>query len=123
MVAAVNLLQGILCVLLILTCLLLIGVILLQKGRGGGLSSAFGGGGQSAFGSKTGDVLTWFTVSLAGAFLLLGVVGNHAFDRSTGKQLAVPAQQPAGGTTPPGTMPASATPATQEPAAVDDAQA
>ena len=47
-------------VLFIIVCLLLILLILIQKGRGGGLASAFGGaGGNTAFGSKTGDVLTW----------------------------------------------------------------
>ena len=49
-------------VLLIIVSVLLILLVLIQKGRGGGLSSAFGGaGGSTAFGSKTGDVLTWST--------------------------------------------------------------
>jgi len=55
----------------------LIMLILIQKGRGGGIASAFGGmGGQTAFGSKTGDVLTWATSVVFGIFLLLGVVLN-----------------------------------------------
>ena len=53
-------------------CLLLIIIVLLQKGRGGGLVGALGGaGGQSAFGSKTGDVFTWITVVIVGVFLVL----------------------------------------------------
>ena len=61
-------------VLFILVCLLLILLILIQKGRGGGLASAFGGaGGNTAFGSKTGDVLTWATSIVFGVFLLLAV--------------------------------------------------
>ena len=61
-------------------CLLLIVIILLQKGRGGGLSAALGGGSSgSAFGSKTGDVFTWITVTLAGLYLILNVVGNLVF--------------------------------------------
>src|SRR5436190_1580839 len=64
----------------ILISLLLIGLILLQKNRGSGLSGAFGGvGGHSAFGTKTGDFLTWLTVGLTGVFLLLAIVGNFAF--------------------------------------------
>lgn len=52
----------------LLTVLMLVGlflmfVILLQRGRGGGLAGAFGGlGGQSAFGTKAGDVFTVITI-------------------------------------------------------------
>ncbi len=61
--------------------LLLIGIILLQKNKGAGLSGAFGGvGGHSAFGTKTGDFLTWFTVGLATLFLLLCIAGNFALE-------------------------------------------
>ncbi|NQU74722.1 MAG: preprotein translocase subunit SecG [Planctomycetes bacterium] len=62
-------------ILFVLICVLLIGVILLQKGRGGGLSGAFGGAdGHSAFGSRTGDMFTWITVVLVAVFLILSVV-------------------------------------------------
>jgi protein translocase SecG subunit len=63
--------------LFLIVCLLLIIVVLLQKGRGGGLSGAFGGaGGSGAFGTRTGDVFTWVTIILTGAFLLLAVVAT-----------------------------------------------
>jgi preprotein translocase subunit SecG len=52
-------------------------VVLIQKGRGGGLASAFGGsGGNTAFGSKTGDVLTWATSVVFGLFLFLAIILN-----------------------------------------------
>jgi preprotein translocase subunit SecG len=52
---------------------ILIGIILLQRGRGGGLAGAFGGmGGQSAFGTKAGDVFTKITIYLATAWIVLG---------------------------------------------------
>jgi preprotein translocase subunit SecG len=67
-------LYWLLVVLFITSCVLLILLVLIQKGRGGGLASAFGGmGGNTAFGSKTGDVLTWATSILFGVFLLLAI--------------------------------------------------
>lgn len=66
--------------LLIIVCFLLIFIVLLQKGRGGGLSGAFGGaGGHTAFGSKTGDVFTWITGGLVLLFIALAVVANWVF--------------------------------------------
>ena len=64
-------------------CVVMIIVVLLQKGKGGGLSAAFGGaGGQSAFGSKTGDVFTWATIVIAGLFLVLAMVCTMTFKPS-----------------------------------------
>lgn len=56
----------------VLICIFLMLVILIQKPKGGGLSGAFGGSGgsaQTAFGSKTGDVLTGFTIACFVLFL------------------------------------------------------
>jgi len=62
-------------VLFIICAIALILIILIQKGKGGGLSGAFGGGMASGIlGSKTGDFLTWFTISLAVLFLVLLVL-------------------------------------------------
>ncbi|MHC4459963.1 MAG: preprotein translocase subunit SecG [Planctomycetota bacterium] len=62
-------------VIFLICSLALILIILIQKGRGGGLSAAFGGGMASGIlGSKTGDFLTWVTIVLVGIFLTLAVV-------------------------------------------------
>ena len=46
--------------------LFLILLVLIQRGRGGGLAGAFGGmGGQSAFGTKAGDLFTRITIVVA----------------------------------------------------------
>lgn len=66
--------------------LFLIVIILLQRGRGGGLAGALGGmGGQSAFGTKAGDMFTRITSGLALFWILLCIVAlkyeSHAEDR------------------------------------------
>jgi preprotein translocase subunit SecG len=54
-----------------LMALFLILIVLVQRGRGGGLTGALGGpGGQSAFGSKAGDLFTKITVWTAGLWIL-----------------------------------------------------
>ncbi len=87
-------------VLFLLVCLLLILIVLIQKGRGGGLASAFGGmGGNTAFGSKTGDVLTWATSVIFGIFLLLAITLNLMANKHSEEPLAqsgTPTQVPPG---------------------------
>jgi len=66
--------------------LFLIGLILLQRGRGGGLAGAFGGmGGQSAFGTKAGDVFTRITIGVAAAWILLCAGSVVALHNSSGE--------------------------------------
>jgi len=61
--------------LFVLCCLGLVLIILIQKGRGGGLSAAFGGGGAGGvLGSKTGDFLTWVTIVFVAVFLGLAIL-------------------------------------------------
>jgi preprotein translocase subunit SecG len=100
--------------------ILLIGLILLQKNRGSGLSGAFGGvGGHSAFGTKTGDMLTWVTVGLAAVFLVLAIVGNFVFEipATTGQTPGTPGgpQGGAPGTVMPTQVPPPGSPAGPQP--------
>jgi len=68
-------------VLFLAVCIAMILLILIQRPQGGGLSGAFGAGGgagQTAFGTKTGDVLTLVTITIFILFLVLAVVLNFA---------------------------------------------
>ena len=74
-VLAVSFIMNVVAVAFVTCAVGLVLIILIQKGRGGGLSGAFGGGMASGIlGSKTGDFLTWVTISLVGLFLILAVV-------------------------------------------------
>ena len=103
----------------VLCCLLLIGIILLQKSKSEGLGLAFGAGaGESLFGARAGNVLSRVTVILGIVFLanslLLGVLfaqkGKTLMEQAPAPRaqpaamqtqpidpvdLAVPAEQPA----------------------------
>jgi len=62
-------------ILFLLTSVILILLVLIQRGRGGGLAGAFGGpGGHSAFGTKTADVFTRATAVVGGIFFLLSII-------------------------------------------------
>jgi preprotein translocase subunit SecG len=71
----VSFLSGLLNVLLVICSIFMICLVLIQRGRGGGLAGAFGGaGGSSAFGTKAGDVFTRVTIITAGVWFLLAMI-------------------------------------------------
>jgi preprotein translocase subunit SecG len=86
-------------ILIFLTSLFLILLVLVQRGRGGGLTGALGGmGGQSAFGAKAGDTFTrvtmvtatfWILICMA-AIKFLGTDDKFGADLGTGAEVRTP---------------------------------
>jgi len=70
--------------LLLFTALFLILLVLVQRGKGGGLAGALGGmGGQSAFGTKAGDMFTKITIGVAAFWIVLCLVSVRILSTST----------------------------------------
>ena len=75
--------QIIVMILMFLVASFLVLLILVQRGRGGGLAGALGGaGGQSAFGTKSGDMFTKITAGSAIVWILLCSLSVRLFDAS-----------------------------------------
>lgn len=62
---------GTLAVLLFLLSLFLVFIIMIQRGKGGGIAGSLTGTAQSAFGARGGDLLMWVTIALTGVWILL----------------------------------------------------
>jgi len=133
----------VLLVIMAVSAVLLVLVVLVQDDQGEGIGGIFGGGSNTAFGSRSGNVLTRFTAVLAAIFLI-SVFGMAWVNRSpaAGNVLSKARQEalaggsnswwvqapssntsntPLNGTTPPAspassTAPASTTPASSTPA-------
>ncbi len=66
---------GVLNSVIVLLSIFLIFIILIQRGKGGGLAGAFGGaGGSSAFGTKAGDFFTRLTIGIAAGWICLAML-------------------------------------------------
>jgi preprotein translocase subunit SecG len=71
-------------ILFAIASIFLVFIILLQRGRGGGLAGAFGAtGGQSAFGTKAGDVFTRITIGIAVVWVALAGITGFAMTRES----------------------------------------
>jgi preprotein translocase subunit SecG len=98
---------------LALVSIFLMLVILVQRGRGGGLTGALGGmGGQSAFGTKAGDLFTRVTIVVAAVWIILSMTALKVLNQRSAT--AGMNKQKTGVTAPatPGTPAASGTPTT-----------
>jgi preprotein translocase subunit SecG len=106
-------------ILLFLVALFLILLVMVQRGKGGGLAGALGGmGGQSAFGTKAGDLFTRVTIIVAAVWIVLCMVcvrilSSGASDLLTGGTATPPASRGSANPGEPGpansTQPAEAT--------------
>ena len=108
-IAAVPFIMKMVALLWVFIAIALILIILVQKGRGGGIGGAFGGGtAGSLLGTKTGDFLTWVTIGLVASFLLLAILMVKFYKPKSSEDLsqpgtAIPAsQQQAPGAAPAG---------------------
>jgi len=69
----------------VVACLLLIGVVLLQQGKGADMGAVFGGSSSTIFGSGgAGNFLTRLTTGLAVAFMLTSLTLTYASARRIG---------------------------------------
>jgi preprotein translocase subunit SecG len=103
-ILAVSFIMKVAAVLFVLCSVLLVLIILIQKGKGGGLSGAFGGGmAGGLLGSKTGDFLTWVTIVLVAVFLGLALlmakfyrpsVTEYGLSEAVGQQQSVDVESP-----------------------------
>ena len=97
-------------VLFLLCSVILVLLVLIQRGRGGGLAGAFGGpGGHSAFGTKTADVFIKATAVLGAIFFILAIVTALVMryqQSALWSAEPVPAEAPAEPATGPGERPA-----------------
>jgi preprotein translocase subunit SecG len=100
--AVSGLISGLIMGLLLFTALFMTVLVLIQRGKGGGLAGAFGGmGGQSAFGTKAGDLFTKITIGVATFWIVLclvavkvlGIGTSEAIDSALGGD--APSQKPA----------------------------
>ncbi len=72
---------GLLGVILFLLSLFLIFIILIQRGKGGGIAGSLTGTAQSAFGARGGDILMWLTLTMTIIWILLCCLTIFFFSR------------------------------------------
>ncbi|HEX5009243.1 MAG TPA: preprotein translocase subunit SecG [Planctomycetota bacterium] len=119
--------EAILWILFVLACVLVSTVILLQEGKGGGLSEAFGGVGQQTFGVKA-EGINKFTGWVSFIVVVLAIVITRVRSGGTALSFSPPPGQQAPADTgaapadagapaaPAGEQPAPAAPAGEQPA-------
>ena len=94
---AVSFIMNVVAVLFVTCAVILVLVILIQKGKGGGLSGAISGGAVGGIlGTQTKGPMTWITIFLACVFLMLAIVMAKFYKPTvseSGPEQPVPLQQ------------------------------
>ena len=113
-------------VLVVVVSLLLIGIILIQPSKSGGMGAAFGGIGESVFGAQAGSHLTKATVVMTSVFfaiiLVLGVLIGHGLQAgSSSREGVMKGLSESAPATEPAAAAAEAVPATEPAAAAAEA--
>lgn len=115
-----TILLHVLMALVVMSSILLVGVILLQRTRGGGMGLAFGAGmGEALFGAQAGNILTRITVVLATIFLgctMLVAVIYARMGSSVARERALPPSEPPRTEVQPAGSPVSAPTVPEQPA-------
>lgn len=117
-------------VLTVIVAILLIGIVLIQKSKGGGLSSQFGNASSVMGVRQTNSFLEKTTWTLAGLIVLLSIASAYTMPKVNNgtvirTQTSSPAPAPAnqfGTPAPAAEAPAAATPAAEAPAAETPAE-
>ena len=89
--------------LMTVVALFLIIIVLIQRGKGGGLAGAFGGqGGHSAFGTKAASNVTWITYGVAAFWIVTCMFSikwvTASAEDELGSDLGSKAEKPASST-------------------------
>ena len=110
-----NLVQYFFGIIMFLLAVFLMLLVLVQRGRGGGLAGALGGmGGQSAFGTKAGDTFTRVTIVTAFIWIVFCIIAVRVLSTQSSKlpgpaPAGVSPQIPLGGSLPDASMGATGT--------------
>lgn len=120
LLAGIDYLHWLFAIPMMLLSIFLVLVILVQRGRGGGLTGALGGmGGQSAFGTKAGDLFTRITIVVAAIWVLLSMASIKVLAQrtpfSSQKGYVAPPTAPTTPGAKPGTTAPAATPTPEAP--------
>lgn len=106
-----------LCILIVLACILLVGVVLIQKSKGGGLASDYSGGNQYLGYRKTTDFIEKVTWSLAIFICVCSICASFAIKTPISRSSIAPAAPVQTQAAPAPTAKPTATPAAKPAAA------